>query len=69
MQGYIDNEVNLNSEGSCYNSCSDYTLTKNYGCFDGTMCHLSGSKERCNGTIYSCAYVETPLNICSVING
>ncbi|KAG4078060.1 hypothetical protein HA402_002111 [Bradysia odoriphaga] len=65
VQDYFENEVNLNKEGSCYNSCSDYTLTKDYGCYDGTLCHLSGEKARCKGAISSCKYIESPLHICA----
>lgn len=68
VEDYIENEVNLNKDSSCASSCSDYTLTKDYGCYDSTLCHFTGSKGRCKGTISSCTFIESPLNICYVIN-
>lgn len=70
LQGYVDNEVNLNEEQTCRNTCSDYTSTKNYFCTDGTYC---GQKEagvereraRCNGRVVGCQFIGSDLNVCS----
>lgn len=38
LGGVIDNEVNLNPDGTCQNTCEDYKITKNHICYDGTYC-------------------------------
>lgn len=57
--------MNLNIDGSCTKSCSDYTNTTHYGCAEGTLCAAAGEKERgivvCNGRIVGC----TDLSISS----
>lgn len=69
-QGYIDNEINLNSDQSCRKTCNDFTQTKNYGCADGTLCaesHIDNAITRCKGTVYNCDYIDDDLTICPVI--
>lgn len=67
VQGYIENEVNFNREGSCLETCSDYRLTYQHGCANSTMCHinyLDKNKTRCEGLIRSCQFVESDITIC-----
>ncbi|KAG4078084.1 hypothetical protein HA402_002135 [Bradysia odoriphaga] len=67
LTGYIDNEINLNKDGSCWNSCADYKWTQNYGCSDGTFCDRQrrmGHVSACNGTIVDCSYIESSMLIC-----
>ncbi|XP_031620531.1 uncharacterized protein LOC116339051 isoform X2 [Contarinia nasturtii] len=73
LQGYIDNEVNLNEESTCQNTCEDYKATKNYRCFDGTYCALkSEGAERdratCKGKIVDCQFMGNDLNVCTTPN-
>lgn len=49
LYGYIDNEKNLNPEGTCSKSCSDYKKTKHFKCQNGTMCAESNSEVNQNG--------------------
>lgn len=53
LQGYIDNEVNLNADGSCARTCCDYTKTKHFQCTLGTMCARAAGIE-CDGDIEAC---------------
>lgn len=67
VQGYIENEVNFNQEGSCAGTCSDYRLTHQHGCANSTMCHinyLDKNKTRCDGQIRSCQFVESDMFLC-----
>lgn len=71
IQGYIDNEINLNADQSCKQSCSDYTNTKNFGCAEKTICaeyaHIDQSSTRCKGTIYNCESIDDDLTFCPVL--
>lgn len=71
IQGYVDNEVNLNADHSCKQTCADYKNTKSYGCEEKTMCaeyaHIDQASTRCTGTIYNCDYVDDDLTVCPVI--
>lgn len=67
LQGYIDNEVNLNPDGSCTNTCYDYDVTENYGCKNYTYCrlnYLDYNKTRCYGTVRDCQYIESSMHVC-----
>lgn len=61
LQGFFDNELNLNKDDSCRKSCSDYTKTKNLACKIGTMCsnaNLDREKTICSGEIRDCIRAE-----------
>jgi hypothetical protein len=64
LQGYIDNEINLNSQGSCTNQCSDYSFTKSQDiCTAGAICN---KQEKCRGNITSCRSMDDDMWICDV---
>ncbi|XP_062124579.1 uncharacterized protein LOC133837735 [Drosophila sulfurigaster albostrigata] len=46
LQGFIVNEVDLNSDGSCSESCSDYQNTTTKGCFKQKFC---SQQPKCEG--------------------
>lgn len=69
IQGYVDNEVNLNPDASCSQTCEDYTRTHNYDCQSGTLCgepHIDRASTKCNGTILYCAFIDDDLIACPV---
>lgn len=73
LQGYIDNEVNLNAEETCQNTCSDYQSTRSYGCTDGTYCAQKAEgaerdRARCNGRVVDCQFLGSDLNVCSNVS-
>lgn len=73
LQGYLDNEVNLNPDGTCQNTCSDYSLSENYQCYDGTYCaQKPEGKQRdraiCKGKVVNCEFLGSDLNICSSVS-
>ncbi|XP_041563006.1 uncharacterized protein LOC108139448 isoform X2 [Drosophila elegans] len=61
LQGYIENEVDLNSDGSCSRGCAYYKSTKSEGCFDNKFC---SEQPKCSGGVYDCRYVESNMKIC-----
>lgn len=73
LQGYVDNEVNLNEEATCRNTCSDYTATKNHFCYEGTYCGqkpegAERDRARCNGRVVDCQFLGSDLNMCTNVS-
>lgn len=68
MQGYIDNEINLNADGSCTNTCKDYSQSKNYACRDGTLCAQNKfGKTACTGEVVNCQAMASDGTACLVV--
>lgn len=73
LEGYIDNEINLNEDSSCGKICNDYTKTKHFHCADRTMCAdpnpshaLNGLREEnviCDGIIRDCRDIDVDGDI------
>ncbi|KAG5894130.1 hypothetical protein JTB14_004068 [Gonioctena quinquepunctata] len=61
LQGYVQNEVDLNPEGTCRENCAEYTYTKSHGCFNNLHCR---QQRRCNGKIVNCQYFDSDMWIC-----
>ncbi|XP_039296531.1 uncharacterized protein LOC111046010 isoform X1 [Nilaparvata lugens] len=62
LQGYIVNEVNLNRQKSCGESCGYYSHTEQYSCYEGGFCH---QQLKCEGKITDCTFVDSDMEICS----
>lgn len=61
LQGYIQNEVDLNPEKSCGEDCGFYTYTKSYSCFKDQYC----KKQRtCSGKILNCRFIDSDMWVC-----
>lgn len=65
LQGYIQNEVDLNSEGTCRENCAEYSYTKSHGCFQNLWCQ---KQRRCHGKVINCRYVDSDMWICPADN-
>nr|XP_044251074.1 uncharacterized protein LOC108065941 isoform X1 [Drosophila takahashii] len=61
LQGYIENEVDLNSDETCRHDCGYYTSAKNEGCFDNKFC---ARQPKCSGGVHDCRFVESDMEIC-----
>ncbi|XP_023247290.1 uncharacterized protein LOC106645091 isoform X2 [Copidosoma floridanum] len=61
FQGFIVNEVDLNSQGTCKENCGYYSYSKVYGCFKNKFC---ARQRRCNGKILNCQYVDSDMWVC-----
>lgn len=63
--------MNLNSQSSCKNTCSDYKETKNYGCYEDTMCHndaSNGNLTKCGGVIRNCQELDnSDIEVCHTV--
>lgn len=68
MQGYIDNEINMNGEQYCSGTCSDYKSAKNHQCHDGTLCaHSNFARTRCTGDMFDCNAIDSDGIACLVV--
>ncbi|XP_969643.2 uncharacterized protein LOC658141 isoform X1 [Tribolium castaneum] len=65
LQGYIQNEVDLNPEGTCRENCAEYTYTKSHGCFQNLWCR---KQRRCHGKVINCKYVDSDMWVCPADN-
>ncbi|XP_039151576.1 uncharacterized protein LOC120285054 isoform X2 [Drosophila simulans] len=61
LQGYVENEVDLNSDGACNHDCGYYNSAKNEGCFDNKFC---SEQPKCTGGVHDCRFVESSMQIC-----
>lgn len=61
LQGYIQNEVDMNRDGTCRENCAEYTYTKAHGCYKELYC---AKQRRCNGKIINCRFVDSDMWIC-----
>lgn len=70
-QGFISNEMNLNSNRNCRQSCSDYTSTRQYICADtsSSSCRVSVGKELlCHGSVQNCITIQDDVTICIAVS-
>lgn len=65
LQGYVQNEVDLNPEGTCRESCSEYTYTKSHGCYQNLYCR---QQRRCNGKIVNCQFIDSDMWVCPSVS-
>lgn len=65
FQGYIVNEVDLNSEATCRENCAYYEYSKVYGCFKNLYC---SQQRKCNGKVLKCEYIDSDMWICPSVN-
>ncbi|XP_043641072.1 uncharacterized protein LOC122611804 [Drosophila teissieri] len=61
LQGYVENEVDLNSDGECSRDCGYYKSARNEGCFDSKFC---SEQPKCSGGVHDCRFVESSMKIC-----
>ncbi|KAH8388542.1 hypothetical protein KR093_009159 [Drosophila rubida] len=61
LQGYVENEVNLNNEDSCSKTCPDYQNTTRTGCFEDEFC---SKQPQCSGKIYDCQFFDSDVSVC-----
>lgn len=62
LQGFVDNEANLNPESSCSSQCNDYKQTKHFQCETGTLCDTEERDDpnlRCNGILRECSEIDS----------
>lgn len=72
LQGFIDNEANLNAASSCTATCSDYRKAYHYHCQSGSLCDRNVNDHdpaKCGGILRDCQEIdESELTICETVN-
>ncbi|XP_062138828.1 uncharacterized protein LOC133847665 isoform X2 [Drosophila sulfurigaster albostrigata] len=61
LQGYIENEVDLNSDETCRETCSYYQSTRSEGCFKEYFC---ARQPKCSGKLYNCQFIDSDMWVC-----
>lgn len=61
LQGYIENEVDLNTDGTCRESCNHYQYAESHGCFKNMYC---AKQPKCHGKLLNCQFVDSDMWIC-----
>ncbi|XP_019876374.1 uncharacterized protein LOC109604287 isoform X1 [Aethina tumida] len=61
IQGYLQNEVDMNPYATCRENCAEYKYTKNYGCFKNLYCQ---KQRTCMGKILNCQFVDSDMWVC-----
>lgn len=66
LQGHIENEMDLNRERSCIETCQHYQFTeKDFGCSERSICNR---QPKCGGKILSCTSLQDNMWICPSSN-
>ncbi|KAI8035940.1 uncharacterized protein LOC128256687 [Drosophila gunungcola] len=63
LQGFVENEINLNQEQNCWSKCGDYHDSRSFGCYQPEE-ELCGQQPACKGRLYNCNFVESEMSIC-----
>lgn len=66
VQGYIQNEVDLNKDGTCWDNCAGYQYTESYSCYKNLYCK---HQRRCNGKVINCKFVDSYSEVCPAAPG
>lgn len=54
LQGYVENEIDLNSKKSCFQTCEDYQDVLGYKI----------KQPKCSGRLHSCRFIEADMSVC-----
>lgn len=61
LQGYVENEINLNPYNTCGENCAYYEYAEYNGCYKDQFC---SHQPECRGKVLECTYVDSDMNIC-----
>jgi len=61
LQGYIENEVDMNDRNSCQAECSAYTITESKSCYKDLFC---AKQPKCQGRIFDCQFFHADAWVC-----
>lgn len=70
-QGFISNEMNLNINRNCRQSCSDYTNTRQFICEKNSYCpgkHSIKKELYCNGLVQDCITIQDDMKVCVAVS-
>jgi len=61
LQGYIENEVDMNPRQSCTSQCSSYNYAESKSCYKDLFC---AKQPKCNGRIFDCQFYNADAWVC-----
>ncbi|XP_053681824.1 uncharacterized protein LOC128732574 [Sabethes cyaneus] len=62
LQGYVENEVDMNTDNTCKENCAYYNWgVKQEQCYKDLYC---SKQPKCAGKMYSCEYMDSDMWIC-----
>lgn len=62
LQGYVENEVDMNTDNTCKENCAYYSWgARQEQCYKDLYC---SKQPKCSGKIYDCEYVDSDMWIC-----
>lgn len=62
LQGYVENEVDMNTDNTCKENCAYYSWgARQEQCFKDLYC---SKQPKCSGKIYDCEYLDSDMWIC-----
>lgn len=62
LQGYVENEVDMNTDNTCKENCAYYNWgVRQEQCYKDLYC---SKQTKCAGKMYSCEYVDSDMWIC-----
>uniref|UniRef100_A0A182IYJ9 Uncharacterized protein n=2 Tax=Anopheles atroparvus TaxID=41427 RepID=A0A182IYJ9_ANOAO len=67
LQGYIENEVDMNADNTCRETCAHYQYGhEQHQCYKELYCN---QQPKCSGRIYECEYIDSDMTICPAAPG
>ncbi|XP_043229648.1 uncharacterized protein LOC122385438 isoform X2 [Amphibalanus amphitrite] len=64
LQGYMENEVDLNRDGTCNNNCAYYQHARREGCYMKRNFMICGHQRPCKGKVHSCRFFNADSTVC-----
>ncbi|XP_031632298.1 uncharacterized protein LOC116346405 isoform X2 [Contarinia nasturtii] len=61
LQGYIENEVDMNNDNTCRENCAAYQFSESYSCYKELFC---ARQPKCNGKLLNCQFFDSDMWIC-----
>lgn len=64
LQGYMENEVDLNRDGTCNNNCAYYKHARRQGCYMKRNFMICGHQRQCQGQVHNCRFFNADSTVC-----
>lgn len=65
LQGYIENEVDMNNDNTCRENCQAYQFTETYSCYKELFC---ARQPKCSGKLLNCQFFDSDMWICPSVS-
>ncbi|XP_050438388.1 uncharacterized protein LOC126844318 isoform X2 [Adelges cooleyi] len=61
LQGFLENEVDMNFEQNCFQNCAYYDVAEHRSCFKDQFC---AKQHACHGRILNCQFIDSDMRVC-----